>query len=118
MNNISYIWVPKWVSPFGDDEVYLVPGVKEQQGKNINYIIVCCSPSYNGVYKCNTEYYKDFATWKNNKKNCYYVPLSKCEFVKTLNDISNSEVIKQIKKVQQAWKSYNKPKKIPDWFLK
>lgn len=47
--NVSYVWQPKFVSPFGDKKIYLVPAVKDQQGVENNYIIVCCSPTYNGV---------------------------------------------------------------------
>ena len=30
--NVAYTWTPKFVSPFGDKKVYLVPSVRDQQG--------------------------------------------------------------------------------------
>jgi len=117
MVNVSYIWAPKFISPYNDNEVYLVPAVEDQQGKENNYIVVCCSPSYNGLYKCPVKLYKDFDTWMNKKKKCYYIPISKCEYVKPLKEIEMSTVINKIKKNQRNWMKFQKRKKIPEWFL-
>ena len=112
MSNISYIWVPKYVSPFGDNEVYLTPGANEQKGSEYNYIVVCCSPSFNGVYKCKSENYKNYSTWINNKKKCYYVPINDCELFKKLDEIKNTDTLKTIKKVQSDYKKFKERKKL------
>ena len=52
--------MPKFKSPFEDGEVYLVPAVKDQSGRDWNYIVVCCSPLYNGVYKVPANNYKSY----------------------------------------------------------
>lgn len=117
MVNVSYIWAPKFISPFGDDEIYLVPAVSDQQGKENNYIVVCCSPSYNGLYKCPAAEYKNFETWTNNKRKCYYVPISKCEYVKPLEDIQMTPVREKIRKIQLTWQKNKNRKNTPDWFI-
>ena len=117
MINVSYIWMPKFISPFGDKETYLVPGVKEQQGTEWNYIVVCCSPSYNGLYRCPASEYKNFKTWENNLKKCYYVPISKCEFVKPLEDIEMEVVRNRVHKIQSNWYKKSGRTKVPKWFI-
>ena len=58
--NVSYTWEPKWVT---EDKVpCLVPAVMNQKGVEWNYVIVCCSPAYNGVWRYKAEEAKKLKT--------------------------------------------------------
>ena len=72
-------------------------------GKNVNYVVVCCSPEYNGVWKWHPERKSQYSIWNNNGQRCYCVPVSECEFVQTLESIKTPEIIKEIKKNQKAF---------------
>lgn len=131
MNNIAYTYGPKLKNPeTGEwDSKYLVPAVKDQQGV-WNYIVVTCSPSYNGVYRWNkmqnigTNKWKK---WSNGKTICYYIPRDACKF-KRFDELDmskpvNQKLIEEVKKQQEKWfkggvkgKDAYKKKK-PDWML-
>lgn len=115
--NVAYTWQPKFVSPFGDKEVYLVPRVNDQKGDDYNYIVVCCSPSYNGLYKWPSKEAKNLKKFNNHGKWCYYVPFKICEFVKPLSEVQTKSNQEKIEQVQEAWYNYTKPKKLPSWFI-
>ena len=95
--NIAVIWQPHF-----NTNCFRV-AVKKQMGDKVNYIVVCCSPEYNGVYKWNPAGKKSFEIWDNNGQKCYCVPVGECEFVQTLESIKTPELIKEIKKNQKAF---------------
>ena len=128
MNNISFIYGPKHKNPFTDefDDKYLVPAIKDQQGV-WNYIVVTCSPSYNGVYKWNHMDKKKCKPWMNGKLPCYYVPRDICKCIKfdelDMSKPINQKIIEEVKKMQKKWykgetKGHEEYKiKKPDWML-
>ena len=124
-NNVSYIYAPKGKDPFTGvwNNKYLVPAVDSSQGEDINYIIVTCCPSLNGVWVCKAENYKNYKTWDNNGRLCYYVPIDDCEYKMSLEDLKNPPIINAIKNQQQRWwrgqvkgKEAHKRGK-PEWML-
>lgn len=117
MNNCAFTWMPKWVSPFGDKKVYFVPRIKDQKGQEWNYIVVCCSPSYNGLWKWPSKEAKHLMKWNNHGTMCYYVPVDICEFVKPIEDIQMLDVKKKAIETQRNWYIYNHPKRWPFWLL-
>lgn len=111
MNNVAYLWTPHFNSGcFRVD-------INKQKGKNVNYIIVCCSPSYNGVWKWRPEDSKYFAKWANNGIQCWCVPIEYCEKVQELNEITTPEIIKEIKKNQKAYIKKYREKENQKWIL-
>lgn len=116
-NNVAYTWTPKWVSPFGDKKVYFVPRIENQKGKEWNYIVICCSPSYNGLWKWPAKEAKNLRKWNNNGRMCYYVPLDICEFVKPISEIQMTDVKQEALKTQENWYDYTKPQRWPTWML-
>jgi len=125
-NNIAYTYTPKWKDPFtGKWETnYFVPAVIDQKGTDKNYCIITCSPEWNGVWEYDASLTKNYKTWMNQKKLCYYLPIKDCKCIKTLEQVENPEVIKTIKQFQKAWfkgevkngRAYKGQE--PDWFLK
>ena len=119
--NIAYIYKPKFLSPFNDGMTYLVPAIIKQQGR-INYIVVCCSPEYNGIYGWVKN--KEYKTWKNGKLNCYYIPISDCKFM-SFEQLENYKgksldkkaIFKKVKEIQNEWLEKNPHKDIPEWFI-
>jgi len=128
MNNISFTYGPKGKNPDTDewDYKYLVPAIKEQQGV-WNYIVVTCSPQFNGVYRWNHMDKSKCKAWMNGKLPCYYVPIDICTF-KRFDELDmdlpvNQKIIEEVKKQQAKWfkgevkgKDAYKKKK-PDWML-
>lgn len=77
-----------------------------EQLEDINYIIVTCSPSYNGVYKWNKPLIRskdELGVWTNGKLPCYTVPIYLCTKIKDLSELVNPDVIKIVKKQQKDW---------------
>ena len=123
MSNIAYIFRPKEKNPYTGnwDYEYLVPAVSKQKGKKWNYVVVACSPQYNGVYAWDAS--KKYDTWQNGRMLCYYVPISECQF-RTFDEISPElrKIIKpEVIKLQEKWlnnqvknRNYIYKKK-PDW---
>ena len=117
MNNIAFIYEPH----FNTSKFRVA--VKNQQGNNYNYIVVSCSPSYNGVWRYKAERRATYDCWKNNTLSCYCVPIEDCEKIKELKDIENTDIIKKIKKQQKNWLDSNvtnrdyKYKTKPNWML-
>lgn len=107
--NIAYIMEPHF-----NTESFRV-AVKNQQNEKTNYIVVCCSPAYNGVWSWDRETTKvNLIT--NNKLPCFVVPIESCTFLKNLDEINNPMIKEQIVKVQKKYiKSYRKKKQ--DWCL-
>lgn len=107
-NNVVFIMQPHYnSSKFRVD-------ASHQLGEE-NYICVTCSPSYNGVWKYNRDVLKDCEYWYNNGLKCWCVPISKCTFVKRLEEINNENTIKIVKKQQSNWVKTYKQK--PDWLI-
>ncbi len=67
----------------------------DQKGDTTNYIIICCSPAYNGVYKYDAKRIGEYQIIPNGKRNCFVVPFKDLLFHSTLEDF--------IKKVPQAY---------------
>ena len=116
-NNIAYIYQPHF-----NTNCFRVALVN-QQGKKYNYIIVTCSPEYNGVWKYNANNVLNYNVWSNNKKECYCVPIRDCRRIKLLNELTNIEVINKVKSQQKKWynntvknRNYTYTDK-PEWML-
>ena len=121
-NNWALTYEPKFESPFDDDETYLVPACKNQHGRNYNYIVVTCSPKFNGVYRYDSHLTANFKPWLNGELKIYYVPISICTYVSTLEDTTGN-CRDAIKKQQMKWingkvKNHNTIYQVtPDWCL-
>lgn len=117
MNNVAFI-----LQPHFNSNCFRV-AVQNQQGSVDNYIAVCCSPSYNGIYQYPAVKRKQYDIWQNGNTSCYCVPLSDCNYVKSLKDVTNPIMIKSIKKLQKKWlnnqvknRDYQYKEK-PEWIL-
>ena len=106
-NNIAYIYQPHF-----NTNCFRVALVN-QQGKKYNYIIVTCSPEYNGVWKYNADNVLNYDVWSNNNKGCQCVPIRDCRRIKLLNELTNIEVINKVKFQQKKW--YNNTVKNRDY---
>ena len=125
-DNFAFIYRPKEKNPYNGnwDYEYLVPAVKNQKGKNHNYIVVTCAPQYNGVYAWDAS--KKYDTWQNGKLLCYYVPRSECvyktfdEIPERMREMIKPEVIKQQKQwfTNQVKNRDYTYKKMPSWMWK
>lgn len=117
MKDISFIYQPHFKT-----EKFRV-ACKEQQGKLNNYVVVTCSPLYNGVYQYPADNLSKYQLWWNNKTPCYCVPIKDCTLIKRLQDLKNPEIVNKIRAQQKHWlnnevKNRNYVyKKIPDWML-
>lgn len=111
MNNISYIWEPHYMS--GCVRV----DVNKQQSDDWNFVIVCCSPLYNGSYRWKGTDRDKWETVKNGKITCYCIPLTQLEkSPKSLHELP--DIYKpMIKQTQEDWFNFGKRKNRPDWFL-
>lgn len=96
-NNISCIYQPHFMS-----NCFRV-ACNKQQGKDFNYIIVTCSPEFNGIWKYPASICKDLSIWLNGKRPCYCVPIEKCTKYKDLDSISNPNTLKEVAKMQARW---------------
>lgn len=105
MNNIAYIYQPHFkTSKFR-------VACKEQLSNEVNYIIVTCSPTYNGVWKWDASKKDKVETWMNGKLSCYCVPITMCTRVKSLEELKNPNVIKIVQEQQRQWKNKEVNKK-------
>lgn len=110
MNNIAYIFQPHY-----NTGMFRV-AKRDQFGKHFNYIVVTCSPSYNGVWKYSVKNLKDYKIWSNDGLICYCVPIDDCEKIMTLDEVDNPTVIKNIKLQQKKWCKLNNSER-EDWML-
>lgn len=118
MTNIAYIYQPHFkTSKFR-------VACKSQQGEQFNYIVVTCSPEFNGIYKYGANNVKNYEIWNNNHTSCLCVPINDCVKLKSLEEVTNTEVIAKIKQQQSDWytnnvcnRDYSYANK-PDWMLK
>ena len=110
-NNIVLIWQPHF------NTLCFRVNKKKQTSMKKNYIVVCCSPSYNGIYSWDGYKRKYYDTWVNNRVECWCVPIEHCKFEGDLSIIKNKDMIKQVIAEQEKWfKKYDK-KRRPSWFL-
>ena len=110
-NNIAIIWQPHFIT-----ECFRVDK-KKQMGKKTNYIVVCCSPSYNGVWKYDVDPDKTYEQVKNKSVICRCVPIDECEHIGGFEVITDKDLIKVIKNEQKKWFETNGKTKKPDWML-
>ena len=83
-------------------------------GKETNYIIVCCSPSYNGVWKYNVNPEKKYDIYKNKSLICQCVPTSDCEYIGGFEIIKDKDLLKEVKNEQKKWIKASGKTKVPD----
>lgn len=117
MTNLCYIYQPHYNTNSAR------VAVNCQQAEE-NYIIITCSPSENGLYKWKKSDLDELQFWTNGKLPCYVVPMNKCAFIKSLQEIKNEDIIKEIKKQQKKWynkevknRDYEYKKGKPEWML-
>lgn len=117
LGNIAYIYQPHFNS-----KCFRV-ATKDQQGNNYNYIVVTCSPTYNGIWKYPATKTSSFDIWKNGSVPCYCVPIDNCEFVKPLDKIADKNILNKVIKQQKQWYNNNIKNRDytyfekPDWLL-
>lgn len=117
MNNIAYIYQPHFMT-----NCFRV-AVDDQQGDEYNYIIVTCSPKYNGVYKYPASNIKNYTLWNNKRLTCVCVPVDDCEKIGTLTDIKKPDSMNRVMKQQSNWFNNNvenvnhQYNEKPDWML-
>ena len=97
MINVAYIYQPHF-----NTSMFRV-AVNKQQSNDTNYIVVTCSPQYNGVWKYGGEIHKTCGRWVNGKTVCYEIPISSCAFVKSLNEIQQIDKRQEVMKQQEKW---------------
>lgn len=117
MINIAYIYQPHFKT-----SMFRV-AVNKQQSKDTNYIVVTCSPQYNGVWKYSGDIHKTCGKWINGKTTCYEIPISSCTFVKSLNEIIPTDKRQMVIHQQKEWlksevrnRNYSYSE-IPDWMM-
>lgn len=117
--NVAYVYQPHF-----KNHEFRVAKV-DQEGLKENFIVVTCSPSYNGVWSYPSENVKKYTVWKNGRLECLCVPIQDCERFKTLEEVVNPVVIENIKKQQEKWfknqvsSQYGTQyKEKPEWMLK
>lgn len=123
--NICYTYGPKMKDPYtGKWETnYFVPALQNKKGKKTNYIVITCSPKFNGVWEWDAANLSNYDTWANGRMICLYVPICDCRKIKELAEVTNEEYKAEIIKQQKQW--YNKQvknqnyeyKNKPDWML-
>lgn len=111
MKNVAYVWEPHNLTGTVRAACYL-------QREAVNYIIICCSPSRNGVWRWKLPENGEFPTViMNGKLPCYVVNFSDMEFVQPLDSIKNPAMRKRIRKEQEDWAKRFRHKD-QDWFIK
>ena len=86
---------------------------QNQQGKNNNYIIVTCSPKYNGVWSYPIKNISKYDVWQNGNLQCLCIPISDCIKVRELHEIVDPVIKKTIQEQQESW--YNNKVKNRDY---
>lgn len=92
-------------------------GVSNQQGIDENFVVICCTPSMNGLYKWDAKNKSNYSLVTNNRKSCYCVPVDDLKFISRLNDMP-VDLINIAKGMQEDWFKFNNKAKKPEWFLK
>lgn len=94
-HNTAYIYQPK----FKEEEFWVACHLQEHPDHN--FIIVTCSEHYNGVYMWKKG--DEIGMMSNGKMSCYRVPICKCQYIKSLKELTAEDVIKKVIKYQKAW---------------
>lgn len=117
MLNVGFIFQPHFKS-----RCFRV-ALQDQRGKDNNYIVVTCSPKYNGVWKYPPQNVIKYDTWQNGNIKCVCIPISDCIKVRTLQEIVDPVMKKKIKEQQSLWyegqiknRNYNYVER-PEWML-
>lgn len=117
MNNMAFIYQPHF-----NTKCFRV-AVNEQRGIDYNYVVVTCSPQYNGIWKYPASNIKMYSHWKNKNVECLCVPINDCVYLQTLESIQTQPIINKIKFQQQTWyknqvqnRNYVYTEK-PDWLI-
>lgn len=118
MFNVGFIYQPHFKT-----ECFRV-ALDNQRGKNNNYVIVTCSPMYNGVWRYSPSNIEKYDRWMNGKTECVCVPIKDCDKVKTLEELTDPTILNIIKRQQNNWykgwvknRDYTYVNK-PDWIMK
>jgi hypothetical protein len=97
--------------------------VNKQQCDIDNFIVVTCSPQYNGVWKYDGSLHRSCGVWPNGKTLCYEIPIKSCTFVKSLDEMTDKVKRKMVADQQWEWftnqvknRNYTYSEK-PDWFV-
>lgn len=110
-DNLAIIWQPK----FTTDE--FIVDRKKQKGKNYNYILVCCAPSYNGLWKYKVDPNKNYGTFINKSVICTCIPVEDCEKVHDLEYFKGTELEGAIRSEQNRWFKQTKKVRRQDWMF-
>ena len=117
MFNVAFIYQPHFKT-----ECFRV-AMHDQKGRNNNYIIVTCSPMYNGVWRYSPDNISKYKHWQNGNVDCICVPIKDCIQVKNLEDVTDPTMCDIIKKQQNDWykskvknRNYQYANK-PQWIL-
>lgn len=117
MLNMAFVYQPHFKT-----ECFRVDSNK-QQGSHVNYIVVTCSPKYNGIWKYPAENIKQYKHWQNGKLDCICVPIKDCKKLQPLNTIRTESIKKQVKNQQEKWfknqiknRNYDYVNK-PEWII-
>ena len=109
---IAIIWTPHFKT-----QCFRV-ACDRQMSAEKNYIVVCCSPTYNGIYSWDAKKKKDYEVWPNNGRDCYCVPIEDCHFEGDLDLITNKDFYNEVRKAQMKYLKTVKREKEPEWLLK
>lgn len=117
MTNVAFVYQPHFMSRS------FRANLENQQGTKNNYIVVTCAPAFNGLYKYPAGETKSYRLWQNKSVTCVCVPISACEKIKDLDEITEPELIEGIKRQQEKWyknevdDNKHKYTSKPDWML-
>lgn len=117
MSNMAFIYQPHFKT-----KCFRV-AVSEQRGIDYNYVVVTCSPQYNGIWKYPASNTRMYSHWKNKNVECLCVPIRDCKYVQTLDSIGTTTIINKVKSQQLKWynnsivnRNYTYAEK-PNWML-
>lgn len=118
MERIAYIYQPHFKT-----SMFRV-AMNKQQSKDENYIVVTCSPQYNGLWKYAGTIRDTCGRWMNGKIGCYEIPISSCTRMKMLDDIEKPKIRKEVVKQQKTWLNNSVKNRdysyveVPDWVVR
>lgn len=98
-NNIAFIYQPHFLT------LTFRVSTLSQMGKK-NFIIVTCSPTYNGVWTYDSNKQPSYNIYNNKGNKCYCVPIEDCTRIKTLDEIKDDSVLAIIEEQQRLWKNH------------
>lgn len=107
-SNVAVIMQPHYMT-----NCFRVSTNLQVNGGEFNYIIVTCSPTWNGMYRYPAKNTSNYKIWTNKKRPCYCVPVGDCTKFKELNEIQDETLLKEIREQQEYWKNKKKTPKNP-----